>query len=296
MTVPAESTLHVINRTGHDARLELAGTPKGIVPENGAVEVLFRRGTTPVLLTPDCSGSDEPVPMLVTTMPSAPVALSNPAPDGSDATVRPSIVAGSSLHSASGSALPGTRSPGSRPARTTPHSVRGLRGPGDEPRTAQARTSGGAAAELAGTPRKIKGKLRRTSPAGDPTFAGMPPGERRTLLPVDRGSVAGPAGAEAVGSTAATSPGGLAGADSGAPTSAPAGAETAASTASTTPGGLFDDPAAVPAAEPVASIEPMRTGRPIGLLGLTAMVCVLGVLIAAIRAIVSQRAFRSNLA
>src|SRR5689334_15127800 len=43
MTVPAESTLHVVNRTGHDARLELAGRPKGVIPENGAAEVLFRR-------------------------------------------------------------------------------------------------------------------------------------------------------------------------------------------------------------------------------------------------------------
>src|SRR3954447_8623485 len=50
MTVPADSTVRVINRTGHNARLELGGTTEGSIPDDGSTEVVFRRGTTAVLL------------------------------------------------------------------------------------------------------------------------------------------------------------------------------------------------------------------------------------------------------
>jgi hypothetical protein len=52
----------------------------------------------------------------------------------------------------------------------------------------------------------------------------------------------------------------------------------------------------IAAAEPVSTLEPLPDGAPIGLLGLIASVCVLGVAAAAIRAIVSQRANRAKLA
>jgi hypothetical protein len=271
LTVPAESTLHVVNRTGHDARLELAGAPKGVIPDDGAAEVVFRRGTTPVLLDPDCADADDPVPVLVTAVPSTPSTLPDPMPGGSGATTLPSIVAGSADHSsASGSALPDTRSSRSRPARTTPDAARaGLREPSSERPATPARSSSGAAAAApqAGLPQKSKNRSLRTPVAGTHAFAGMPPGERRALVPGDRASVTG-----------------VTGAGSASPTSV----ETAAQE--------LDGPIAAPAAEPVAAVEPLRTGRPIGLLGLTAMVCVMGVLAAAIRAIVSQRASRANLA
>ncbi|BCJ43588.1 hypothetical protein GCM10010168_41020 [Actinoplanes ianthinogenes] len=263
LTVPAESTLHVINRTGHDARLELAGARKGVIPDDGAAEVVFRRGTTPVVLTPDCADPEDPVPMLVTAVPSASATLPDPAPGDSGATSVPSIVAGSSsLSSATGSAVPDTRS---RPMR---HSADAARRRTD---TRQPATRA-AADTTATTPRdstsqKIKNKDLRTTTAGAPPFAGMPPGERKALVPADRASVTGVTTADATTPAAAAAP-----------------------------VQDLDSPITAPAAEPVAAVEPMRTARPIGLLGLTALVCVLGVLTAAIRAFVSQRASRANLA
>ncbi|WIM96531.1 hypothetical protein ACTOB_008740 [Actinoplanes oblitus] len=270
MTVPAESTLHVINRTGHDARLELAGARKGVIPDDGAAEVVFRRGTTPVVLSPDCSGGDDPVPMLVTAVPSTPATLPDPVPGGSSADTLPSIIAGSSaLSPATGSAVPDTRSSRSRALRDSPDAARAAqhrsaaRQTADQMRTATDQT----AVKHHETPQKIKNKASRTTSARHPQFAGMPPGERKALVPGDRASVTAVTGADAT---------------------SPTGAEA--------PVQALDGPVAAPAAEPVAAVEPMRTGRPIGLLGLTAMVCVLGVLTAAIRAFVSQRASRANLA
>ncbi|WP_436525155.1 hypothetical protein [Actinoplanes sp. HUAS TT8] len=265
LSVPAESTLHLVNRTGHDARLELAGKPRGVIPEDGTAEVLFRRGTTPVVLTPDCSGSDDPLPMLVTAVPSTPSTFADPSPDDADATTLPSIVAGGSGPSASGSALPASGSSRFRtahPGQSSGHH----RSPDD--RAARAGASGDAAAETHKD--KVKDRVSRTAEARDPAFAGMPPGGRRTtLLPADSQST-GVAAADTVPLSSAS-------------------ADSAAFP-------QVDDVTTAPAAEPVAAIEPMRTGRPIGLLGLTAMVCALGVLTAAIRAIVSQRASRANLA
>ena len=45
MTVPAESTLHVVNRTGHDAGWSWPARP-GLGPGGRRAEVVFRRGTT----------------------------------------------------------------------------------------------------------------------------------------------------------------------------------------------------------------------------------------------------------
>ncbi|GIF07696.1 hypothetical protein [Actinoplanes siamensis] len=276
MTVPAGSTLHVINRTGHDARLELGGKPKGTVPEDGAAEVLFRRGVTRVLLTPDCAGTETPVPVMITAVPSGSASLADPQPSGSGVAMLPAIVAGAAGQaSTAGSTLPGGGAQRTRPDRRAPDSSRVLRVPAGERRTARTRTTGDPATPLSGADQKIKSPIPRTTGAADPTFAGMPPGERKALLPADRASLAGLA--SAAGAV-------LAGTDPVAPGSAAA------------PAPRSEDSAAAPAAEPVAAIRPMRTGRPIGLLGLTAVVCAVGVLTAAIRAIVSQRASRTNLA
>ena len=93
-----------------------------------------------------------------------------------------------------------------------------------------------------------------------PAFAGMPPGDRKALIP-------------------------------GVPTLDVSPAMQAAPPAA--PAVL---PAEVAAAEPVAAMEPIRESGPIGLLALTAAVCVMGVGAAAIRAIVSQRANRAKVA
>ncbi|GIE87180.1 hypothetical protein [Actinoplanes regularis] len=269
MTVPEESAVQVVNRTGHDARLEVGGEPKGVIPADGATEVLFRRGTTPVRLTPTCASPSDPVPMLVTAVPSTAATLTKPTPSDSDATSRTPAASGSSKQApASGSALPDTSSPDSRPARPTQATSQvGLQKPDAESQAARAKTVGGApAAPLGDADQQIKSMIAGTSEAGDPTFAGMPPGDGKALLPADRAL----AGLTATDLAAPVSAGPLA--------------------------GQSDEPVAAPAVEEVAAIEPLRTGRPIGLLGLVAIVCALGVLAAAIRAIVSQRASRSNLA
>ncbi|GIF11494.1 hypothetical protein [Actinoplanes teichomyceticus] len=269
VTVPAESTLHVINRTGHDARLELGGTPRGVIPDDGAAEVVFRRGTTPVVLAPDCPESDEPVPMMVTAVPSDPAAAPDAASDDSDSASRPSVMSDPAAAApVAGPAAPATGAPRSRPMRHAAGAgASGQRRAAGERRTVRARTPAGAA--IAGAPAaaaKSRERIPRTSQAGVPRSVVTPPAARDPLPAADRVPAAGPPAADPVRAT---------------PGEAPA---------------ADPDRVTTPAAEPVAAIQPIRTGRPIGLLGVIATVCTLGVLIAAIRAIVSQRASRANVA
>jgi hypothetical protein len=273
LTVPAESVVKVHNRTGHDARLRLGGTSKGTVPENGSAEVVFRRGTTSVLLTPDCAAGGDALPVMVTAEPSNPSTPDPlPAPSGGKAATMMSRPAGSPTDSRAGSALPDSASPAQRPARTAAGSSRSgtRKAPGARPASAtsaaQAMPQGGASPRL-----KIK-SARGTAGVGVPAFAGMPPGERRTILP----TTSAPAAAADV----------------------PAAhqAQTATPTAEGVPVPETTVPVSGTVAEPVAAVGPIREGRPIGLLGLTALVCVIGVSTAAIRAIVSQRASRTNIA
>ena len=98
---------------------------------------------------------------------------------------------------------------------------------------------------------------RGTGTRSVPAFAGMPPGEHRTLLPVPSN-----------GLSQVTDP---------APDPSALAPETAA-------------------AEPVAAIKPLPDSGRIGLLALVAFVCVVGVGAGAIRAFVSQRASKTKAA
>ncbi|MCA2212708.1 hypothetical protein [Jidongwangia harbinensis] len=262
LTVPAESTVRVVNRTGHSARLQLGGTPKGTLPDDGATEVRFRRGTTAVLLSPRCAFGDESTPVLVTATPSAPpTGMPNPIPTPDDSAA-PSTPVGSGSPSVpvdDGSTLPDTVAPPTRPQR--PGATRpGLprpRPPHQRPRqsvtiTVQAMPQGGS------QPR-VKARTSQGTVTAAPTFAGMPPGDHKTVVTgvptLDVSSAAGPAPA------APTSP-----------------------------------PPTVAVAEPVAAMEPMSKNGQIGLLALIAAVCVAGVSVGAIRAFVSQRASRATIA
>ncbi|MEV0901542.1 hypothetical protein [Actinoplanes sp. NPDC049802] len=278
MTVPAGSVVRVLNQTGHDAQLKLAGSPKGTIPADGAAEVVFRRGATSVLLTPDCSLGEDALPVLITATPSADEGRPDPAPaptSGNSASVMMSKPAGpgSQAHSRNsvGSALPDSAATGTRPARTSPNSSRpGVRRP-SESRPATAVQDAAIAAQA--MPRgdvaaRLKAKtMRGTGGIGAPAFAGMPPGDRKTILPGTATAPPAPVRQTAVSPT-------MAGAG---------GVETAG-------------PGSFAAAEPVAAVGRIDEGHPLGLLGLTALVLVLGVATAAIRAIVSQRASRTNLA
>ncbi len=269
LVVPADSTIRVVNRTGYSAQLQLGGDTKGTLPDDAATEVVFRRGTTAVLLKPNCPLGDDASPVLVTAAPSASAAMPDPipAPSGGTSDAVTSAPAGSSrpAGATSGSTLPDSVSPAQRPARVTPPGTR--RTPVSRPTTvAQAATAAARGLPHGVTSPRLKPKakattLTRTPGSAAPMFAGMPPGDEKKIVPgVPQLDVA-PVTQEAVPPVAA-------------PPAAPAAA----------------------AAEPVAAMKPMSDGGPIGLLALIAAVCVLGVGSAAIRAIVSQRANRVRMA
>ena len=267
MTVPADSTVRVLNRTGHSANLQLGGDTKGMLADDAATEVVFRRGTTAVTLTPTCALDNDATPVLVTAAPSSPATMMPdpiPAPSGSNSSVLAAEPTDSTRPS--GSTLPDVASPASRPSRFTAVTGRpGASRPGTlrtavvtraVTTAAQAMPQGGDAPHL-----KIKTKGAGGTQAGSaPAFSGMPPGDKPALLTgVPQLDQAQPA----------------------------TGAGPAATGVPTTE---------IAAAEPVAAMEPMREQGPTGLLALIAAVCVLGVGTAAIRSIVSQRAKRAIMA
>lgn len=266
MVVPADSTVRVINRTGYSAQLRLGGDTKGTVPDDSATEVVFRRGTTSVLLKPNCPLGEDATAVLVTATPSAPAQMPDPmpAPSGGGASLSAMAAAGTSspAGSASGSTLPDSASAVARPSRLTPAtSQAGVRAPATlrGSTVAQAAATAAQGMPQGGGASRVRVRASGTPGGRVPAFAGMPPGDRKTLIP-------------------------------GVPKLDLSPAMQAASPAAPTP------PPAEVAAEPVASMEPIRESGPIGLLALTAAVCVMGVGAAAIRAIVSQRANRAKVA
>jgi hypothetical protein len=250
MTVPADTTVRVVNHTGHSAQLRLGGTVRGRVPDDGSTEVMFRRGTTAVLLSPACALSDQSTPLMVTAIPSDPAAMPDPIPAPSDAAA-PSADQGSPSASTGGSALPDSTSAG--PAHPTSPPATGARSsrPAGAATVVQAMPQGGSASS-----RLARKTLRGTGGAA-PAFSGMPPGDAKRLL----------SGGPTIGLSQVTDV---------PPVDAP--------------------PTAVVAAEPVAAMASVPESQPIGLLAVTAAVCVLGVAAGAIRAIVSQRASRTRIA
>jgi hypothetical protein len=272
MTVPASTVVRVVNQTGHDAQLRLAGSPRGVIPADGAAEVVFRRGTTAVMLTPECSFGEDVVPMLVTAAPSASFEEPGPTPEpiggGSSGTMSKPASGSGSPSRTSGSILPDSVAPVSEPTRTSAKDSRRGAHRSAETRSARAPRTSATAAQAAprgGINPRIKSKaLRGTAGIGVPAFAGMPPGGQKAVAPPE------PPLGRIAASTAEE--------DSVVPMVEP------------TEPGSFD------AAQPVAAVGRIDDGRPLGLLGLTALVCILGVATAAIRAIVSQRASRTNVA
>ena len=59
VTVPAETTLRVINNTGRRARLTLDGVPQGDLPDGSGANVIFHRGPVRLALRPVCGLSAE---------------------------------------------------------------------------------------------------------------------------------------------------------------------------------------------------------------------------------------------
>jgi hypothetical protein len=261
MTVPAESTVRVVNRTGHGAKLLLNGASKGSIPDDGATEVVFRRGTTAVTLDPTCAVADQATPVLVTATPSA-TAMPNPIPSPTG-----SATAGSPAGPSQPGSAPTSQPDSGSPATTQRPPTSGAAGPvpmpadGSRPTvvTDHAATGGAGSMPLGGAASRVKTKIMRgTAGAGVPAFAGMPPGDDKALVD----------GVPAVDLT----------------------------TTEATPAEQAVPPSEMAAAEPVAAMRPMADSRPIGLLAIVAAVCALGVGVAAIRAFVSQRASRASVA
>src|SRR4051812_3149101 len=59
ITVPAETSLRVVNRTGYRARLILDGATQGEIQNSASAQVLFRRGPVTLSLKPSCVLSEE---------------------------------------------------------------------------------------------------------------------------------------------------------------------------------------------------------------------------------------------
>ncbi len=262
MTVPAESTVRVVNRTGHGAKLLLNGSSKGTLPENGTTEVLFRRGTTAVRLDPNCAVADQAMPMMVTATPSVP-AMPAPEPEPSEGETEAPVEPSDSWTPPSTTA-PAAGSPPVTPQR--PASPGGKRPAPPRPAVSSGSTvthhavpslpQGGVSHPRIKT-RVMRGTAGATAPA--PEFAGMPPGEDRALL------------------------------SSVPPIELPVSTEAA-------PAREAAPVRAVAAAEPVAAMTPLPEPEPVGLLAVIAAVCAIGVGAASIRAYASQRASRANIA
>jgi hypothetical protein len=270
MTVPADSTVRVVNRTGHSAKLRLGGTVKGTVPDDGATEVVFRRGTTAVLLSPSCALGAESTPVLITATPSAPATMPDPTPDPSDGSAGPvSPSTPGSPSATGGTTMPDTVTPPTRSQGTPPRTKPGTTGPGTtKPGTTRpdvSRPTGPMvvtavpAMPQGGAASRIRTRTTRGTGTTAPTFAGMPPGDRRTIVG---------------GGPSLTLP----------------------STTDAAPAAPAVPPTTIAAAEPVAAMEPMSEGGPIGLLAVVAGVCVVGVAAGAIRAFAAERASRATMA
>jgi hypothetical protein len=274
LVVPADSRVRVVNRTGFSAKLLLSGDSKGLLADDAATEVVFRRGTTEVLLAPNCPFGEDATPALVTASAAAAAAASaaadetpdpTPAPSGGNGGTSASAAspsAGSPSRSVSGSAS----AVASRPTRSSAlHSTVGTRRPGalrtSASAVAQAATTAAQAMPQGNGASRIKMRtLPRTADSTVPAFAGMPPGDKKAIL-------------------------------SGVPR-----LDVAPMTQDAAPAAPASDPAQIAVAEPVARMDSMAGSTPLGLLGLIAAVCVMGVGVAAIRAIVSQRANRAKAA
>jgi hypothetical protein len=263
MTIPADSTILVVNRTGHPAELQLAGATQGTIPKDGSTEVVFRRGTTPVLLDPNCALGDQAIPLLVTATqpnPIVPGPTSNPPASSVSASTTPS----NPPPATTGSAMPDAASPttGQRPATSNSAAAGSIK-------THHARPSAAATTVVQTMPQggsgsRVKNKTVSGTGAEAPAFAGMPPGDDKALV----------SGVP----------------DVSVPDIAPAaGAVTTADVAET-------PSEQVAAAEPVAAMQPLPESSPIGLLAVIAIVSVIGVAVGAIRAYVSQRASRTTIA
>ncbi|MEV0714665.1 hypothetical protein [Asanoa sp. NPDC050611] len=80
VTVPAESTLRVVNKTGRKAKLLLDGATRGEVASGATADVLFHRGPVELALKPDCVLADEKAVRVEVVAPPPPAATGDDEP------------------------------------------------------------------------------------------------------------------------------------------------------------------------------------------------------------------------
>jgi hypothetical protein len=257
MRVPAASTVLVVNRTGHDGRLLLGGTDRGLIRQDGATLVRFQHGTTSVLIDPNCSLGNAAGSAMVSTDSPDPTD-SGPSPDGTDSAPPDDDPAWAQEPFVdSGPVGPAPDAPTSA-AQHAPATI--SHGGGARPGRAR-RGAGTVTAKKALPPRAVLPKIKVKAPARTPGAVVSPV----TVAPVGSGATPGVRKGEVP------------------PVATPV------------PAARVVPPARVAAAEPVATMRPLPPERPIGLLALVAAVCAVGVGVAAIRAFVSERAYGARI-
>ncbi|NMO54423.1 hypothetical protein HH310_24970 [Actinoplanes sp. TBRC 11911] len=175
LTVPAESTVMVVNNTGYSADLRLGGDTKGTLADHGATEVVFRRGTTAVVMEPNCPFPDDATPLLVTAAASPAATMPDPTPAPSDD--RPAVDTATETSAPAASVMSGSGSTAQRPSRlqqARPQQPDALRA------AVNAMPPGGAAPRSK-TKDKVK-PVSRTPEGRAHAFTGMPPGDAKTVV------------------------------------------------------------------------------------------------------------------
>lgn len=238
VTVAADSSLEVVNRTGFPARLLVDGAVRGELGNAESTRIPFSRGPVSLTLSPSCVIAGQPATVRVRVRPAA---TEQPTPT---VATEPSAATRLPAAGATGSAPAG----GPDDRATAIPSTRGFGGrtPDAAPRADRGRP-----------PARTDDDRDRTRPAGPPVRPARP----------------------APASPAAT---GAADTDSR-PSDQPAVDPTAAQP---------DDGTAI---ESVVATKPVGRSRPVGLLPIIAVICVVGVSCATIRAIVAQRASRTKI-
>ncbi len=181
VTVSADTTVRVVNRTGYRARLLLDGAVQGEIQDSESAQVLFRRGPVKLKLKPSCvlSESSKSVRVNVEAPPLVPAEPepepAAPLPDAPAATPD----ADPSASAAAPGSMPDAGLPGPGSARGG-HPGSGL--PGVAPRRQRAAGAGLPDGGLAARSGAIAVRPGASAP-GRMVVPGMPPGEDPLLVP-----------------------------------------------------------------------------------------------------------------
>lgn len=173
ITVPANSTLLVVNRTGYRARLMLDGVTQGEIQNSASAQVLFRRGPVTLSLKPSCVLSEESKTVRVSVT-AAPLVPDEPAPAPDDP--RPAPAPSPSAGAVGGGLPDAGGQPGAAGSGGLPNT-----GPGVQRSTGAGLPDSGLSAGSGTRPAGPAAAGRRMIVPGMPP--GMPPGDDPLAVP-----------------------------------------------------------------------------------------------------------------